>query len=114
MDSKKKLKMVHLAMLGVGLVMDAVQIGALALWIATGIWWPFAVGMALVVVAGMLATRMHHRNTAFLCAMCDKMFRPPFGQFTFSSHTPKARKLACPACGHTGYCVEVAAEHFTG
>lgn len=35
MDSRKKLRKTHLAMLVIGLIMDAIQIGALALWIKT-------------------------------------------------------------------------------
>lgn len=45
MKSKKKLKRTHITMIVMGLLMDAVEIGTLALWIIKGIWQPFAIGI---------------------------------------------------------------------
>lgn len=109
-ESKKTLKKTHMTMLAVGILMDIVQIAALILWIANGIWLPFAIGMPFVVLAGALLTRMYYRNTEYICAECGARFKPAFVKFMFSSHTPKTRKLTCPQCDHTGYCVEVGAE----
>lgn len=106
MRNKKGLRKVHGTMLGVGLIMDAIQIGAIALWIVKGIWLPFAIGMPFVILFGVLLTRMYYRNTTYICAECNATFRPPLGKFIFSAHTPKTRKLTCTKCGHTGYCVE--------
>ena len=110
MNSRKKLKKAHAAMLILGIFMDVIQIATLILWIAKGIWQPFAAGMPLVVLLGILMTWMYCRNTAYICAECNAQFQPALREFLFSSHTPKTRKLRCPKCGHTGYCVEVAAE----
>jgi DNA-directed RNA polymerase subunit RPC12/RpoP len=93
-------------MLGVGLAMDAIQIGAIASWIAKGIWLPFGIGMPFVILFGILLTRMYYKNTAYICAECNAAFRPALGKFLFSAHTPKTRKLTCKNCGHTGYCIE--------
>lgn len=110
MNSKKKLRKTHVTMLIVGLIMDAIQIGTVVLWVVKGIWQPFAIGMPFVILMGILITRMYYKNTEYICAECNVRFKPTFGKFLFSSHTPKTRKLKCPKCGHFGYCVEVASE----
>ncbi len=110
MKNKKGLRKVHGIMLGVGLVMSAIQIGTIALWIANGMWIPFAIGMPFVILLGVLVTRMYYRNTAYICAECNATFRPTLEKFIFSAHTPKTRKLPCGKCGHTGYCIEIYAK----
>ena len=111
MKNKNGLRKVHGAMLAVGIVMDAIQVGALALWIIKGIWLPFALGMIVVITLGVLTTRMYYKNTAYICAECNTQFRPPLKNFIFSAHTPKTRKLTCENCGHTGFCVETFAKN---
>lgn len=111
MKNKKGLRRVHGTMLGVGLVMDAIQIGAIALWIVKGVWLPFAIGMPFVILFGVLITRMYYKNTAYVCAECNITFRPKLKEIFFSAHTPKTRKLTCEKCGHKGYCVEVYAKN---
>lgn len=110
MKNKKGLRKVHGTMLVVGLIMDAIQIGAVTLWIIRGIWLPFAIGMPFVILFGILLTRMYYTNAAYICAECNATFHPTLGKFLFSAHTPKTRKLTCEKCGHTGYCVEVYAK----
>lgn len=110
MKNKKELRKVHSKMLGVGLVMSAIQISTIALWIVRGIWIPFAVGMPFVILFGVLITRMYYKNTAYICADCNATFRPKLRNFIFSAHTPKTRKLSCSKCGHTGYCIETYAK----
>lgn len=110
MDSKKKLKKTHATMLTLGVIMDIIQIGALILWIAKGIWQPFAIGMPLVTLLGILMTWIYCKDTDYICAECSEQFKPTLREFLFSKHTPKARRLKCPKCGHIGYCVEVFSE----
>jgi DNA-binding transcriptional MerR regulator/DNA-directed RNA polymerase subunit RPC12/RpoP len=107
MKNKKGLRKVHGTMLGIGLILDALQIAAVVLWITKGLWIPFAIGMPFVVLFAVLTVRMYHRNTAYICAECGATFRPVFSEFFFASHTPKTRKLTCAKCGHKGYCVEI-------
>ena len=110
MNNRKKLRKTHITMLIVGLIMDAVEIWTILLWIRKGIWWPFAVGMPLVIVAAAILIRMYYRNAAYICANCGAHFKPTVWKFIFSAHTPKTRKLTCPACKATGYCVEIGAD----
>ncbi len=107
MKSRKGLRRIHGTMLAVGLIMDALQLGAAALWIFRGVWLPFAAGMPIVIALGALMVRAYYKNTAYICAECGETFKPSLARFIFSAHTPKTRKLTCEKCGHTGYCVEV-------
>ncbi len=111
MNGKKMLRKTHATMLAVGIVMDIIQIGTLVLWIARGIWWPFAAAVPLVVLMGLLLIRMYYNDTMYICAECNARFRPALLKFLFSAHTPKTRKLKCPVCGHTGYCIETFSEN---
>jgi DNA-directed RNA polymerase subunit RPC12/RpoP len=108
MNSKKKLRKVHITMLLVGIVMDIAAVAALALWIIKGIWWPFCVAVPFVILAGILMTRMYYKNTEYICAHCNQQFKPKMKARFFAHHTPKAAKLTCPKCGHKGFCVETA------
>lgn len=110
MNGKKKLKKTHAIMLIVGIIMDIIEIGSIVLWIARGIWLPFAIGMPIVIVLGWLITGMYYRNAAYICPECHAKFRPAFGKFLFSKHTPKTRKLRCTECGYEGYCIETSAD----
>lgn len=110
MNSQKKLRKLHATLLIVGILMDIVEIGTVLLWILKGIWWPFAVGMPIVILLATLLVRMYYRNTLYICANCNAHFRPKMKEFFFARHTSKTRKLTCSSCGHKGYCVETAAE----
>lgn len=110
MNNKKKLKKTHATMFMIGLIMDTIEVGTLVFWIVKGIWQPFAIGMLFVILLGILTVGMYYKNTEYICAECNTKFKPALGKFLFSNHTPKTRKLKCPKCGHTGYCVEVASE----
>ena len=106
MENKKKLRKVRAVMLSVGIVMEIIEVATLILWIVKGIWWPFAAGMCLVILAGIWISAYYFKNVAYLCPQCHKVFKPTFKEAFFAWHTPNTRKLTCPHCGHKGYCVE--------
>lgn len=105
-NGKLKLKKTYAVMLITGIIMDVIQIALLVLWITTGNYIPFIIGMPIVIVIGILLLRMYYKNTAYICAECNKKFKPKLSEFIFSKHTPKTRKLTCTKCGHRGYCIE--------
>ena len=110
MENKKKLRKVRGFMIAVGLCMDVIEIATLVLWIVKGIWWPFAVGMCVVLALGICISAYYYKKVAYLCPKCHKVFQPTFRQVFFAPHTPTTRKLTCTQCGHRGYCVETYGE----
>ncbi|WOC31901.1 MULTISPECIES: MerR family transcriptional regulator [Caproicibacterium] len=113
MERKKVLKRTHATMVVVGLLMDIILISTVIPWITKGLWIPFAIGFPMVLLLGIILTRIYYTNTEYICAECNTKFRPTITKFIFSSHTPKTRKLTCPHCGYTGYCVEIGTEKKT-
>ena len=106
MENKKKLFKFRAVMISFAVLAEIIEIGTLVLWIAKGIWWPFAVGMPIVLLLCWWLTLYYYKQVAYICPACHKVFKPKFWSFFFSFHTPNTRKLTCPACGHKGYCVE--------
>ena len=113
MDSKKKLRNVHLTMVLVGIVMDVVWIVPLVFAIMTGVWWPFALGLGAAIVAGVFISRYYILHTAYVCPEDHTIFRAPLMQNLLAPHTPSMRKLTCPTCGKKLYCLEIYAPNTT-
>ncbi len=106
MERKKQLRRLRIRMLALGLVMDAIEVSTLMLWILRGIWWPFALGMAVVVALGVYISVIYFGSTVYICPECHDIFRPKLREALFARHTPCTRKLTCPGCGYQGFCVE--------
>lgn len=106
MEGKKKLNAVHRNIILPAIPLGILQWGSILLWILKGVWWPFAVWVALIIPYGIWATRYYFRNTAYICPQCHEVFRPAFREMFFAKHTSKTRKLICTKCGHCGFCVE--------
>lgn len=106
MENKTKLRKVRAVMLSVGIVMDIVEIATLIYWIVKGVWWPFAAGMCLVILAGIWISAYYFNHVAYICPQCHQVFKPTFQEAFFARHTPNTRKLTCRGCGHKGFCVE--------
>lgn len=106
MKGKTKQRATYVAMCIVGAAVDAIIITTAVLWGIKGWWLPFAVGLpcALALIAAIVAVA--YRNLAYVCCECGKKFRPKFGEFLFSKHTPKTRKLTCPHCGTKNFHTE--------
>lgn len=110
MKNKKELTKMRWKMIGLGSIMDVIEIGTIILWIKTGIWWPFAVGMCIVVAIGVFISRYYYKSVNYICPQCHTVFKPKFGQMFWANHTPNTRKLTCTCCGHKGFCVETYAQ----
>lgn len=106
MKGKTKQRATYVAMGIVGAAAYAIIITTAVLWGIKGWWLPFAVGLpcGLALIAAAIAVA--YRNLAYVCCECGKKFRPKFGEFLFSKHTPKTRKLTCPHCGIKNYHTE--------
>lgn len=110
MQNRKKLWKIRRNLLLVGIPLDVIEIGTLILGIKRGIWWPFAIGMCIVLAGGIWISRYYFRNVAYICPECHEVFKPGFREAFFASHTPRTRRLTCPKCGRKGFCVETCAE----
>ena len=106
MENKKKLRKVRITMLAVGIPTEIIEIGTLILGITKGIWWPFAIGVAITIAAGIWISAYYFGKVSYICPKCHSVFRPSFKEAFFANHTPTTRKLTCPHCTHKGFCVE--------
>ena len=113
MKNKKKLTKVRGTMIGVGILMDAIEVATLMLWITKGIWLPFAIGMTIVVAMGIWISLYYFKNVEYICPECHNVFQPSLKEAFFANHTPRTRKLRCPKCNHKGFCVETYHEEAT-
>ena len=110
MTNKRQLKGLHRTMLVTGIPLGILQWAGIILWITRGIWWLFLVWAVVAVPYGIWISRWYFRKVAYLCPQCHTVFKPAFKEAFWARHTPAARTLTCPSCGHHGFCVEVAAE----
>ncbi len=106
MERKKQLSKLRIHMLILGFLMDAIEVSTLMLWILKGIWWPFALGMVVVIGLGVYISMLYFSHTVYICPECHNIFRPKLRDAFFACHTPCTRKLTCTHCGHHGFCVE--------
>ncbi len=106
MKGKKKQRATYAALLAAGLIVDAAIATTAVLWGVYGWWIPFAVALPCAAALAAGATVFAYRNLAYVCTDCGKKFRPRFGKFIFSAHTPKTRKLVCPHCGANNFHTE--------
>lgn len=108
MKSEKKLANLRRVLIAVGILMDIIQIATAVLWWKNGIFWPFVLGMAVVIGLGLWVTRFYFGRVSYICPSCHGVFQTKFRYAFTLYHTPKTRRLPCPHCGRKGYCVEVA------
>ena len=108
MKNKKELRRIHLTLLGVAIPLGILQWSSIILWITKGIWWLFVVWAIAAIPYAVFASRWYFRRVAYICPQCHEVFKPTFKEAFWANHTPATRKLTCPACGHHGFCVEVA------
>lgn len=106
MEQRKKLRKVRAIILGVGIPLEGIELATLILGFATGIWWPFLLGLCAVAAGAAWCLVYYHKNVDYICPQCHTVFRPTFKEMFQANHTPNTRKLTCTNCGHHGFCVE--------
>lgn len=110
MKQKNKLSKMRWTTILTGIPVTALQWTAIVLWITHGFWWLFVAWAAIAIPWGILVSIWYFKSVAYICPQCHEVFKPRFKEAFFAYHTPKMRRLTCPACGHRGLCVEVYAE----
>lgn len=106
MENKLKMRKLHAMLLLTGIPLELAEWGAIAIWIAKGIWWPFATVMLLMVVYSVWVTCYYFKRVEYICPQCHAIFRPKMKEAFWARHTPTLRKVTCTCCGHKGFCVE--------
>lgn len=110
MENKKKMKQLHAILLITGIPFNIIQWISIVLWIAAGIWWPFALYVLVVIPYAVWITKFYFRRVAYICPQCHEVFKPDFKEALWAGHTPTVRKLTCTCCGYKGFCVETYGE----
>lgn len=110
MENREALKRVRVALLAVAIPVSILQWVSIILWIVNGIWWLFGVWAVVALPLSVGMARHYFCRVRYICPQCHAVFEPRFKEAFFARHTPRTRKLTCPACGHRGFCVEVCAE----
>ena len=108
--NKEELKKARMTMLLPGIPVTILQLSSIILWITKGIWWLFLVWVLVAIPYGIWVSRWYLKKVAYVCPQCHTVFKPSFKEAFWASHTPAARKLTCPSCGHHGFCVEIMAK----
>lgn len=106
MENKNKLRKVHMYMLAIGLIIDAIEVGTLVYGFMTGKWMPFIIGLPIMIGLAIYISRYYFMNTAYICPNCHEVFSPKFREAFFAYHTPKTRRLVCPHCNEKHDCIE--------
>ncbi|MHC5249406.1 MerR family transcriptional regulator [Enterococcus sp. LJL90] len=106
MENAKKLKETHTVMIVAGLIAGLIEFSTLAIGIAKGEWAPFFIGFFFAILIGIWTTWYYTKTINYICPNCNTIFKPSLYSFIFAKHTFKTRRLKCPKCQHTSYCVE--------
>lgn len=106
MENKKKLKKLYTTLILSAIPLGLLEWGTIALWIATGIWVPFAIYTAIAIPYAIWVTKYYFKRVAYICPNCHEIFVPNFKEAFWANHTPRTRKLTCPKCNVKSFCVE--------
>lgn len=107
MKNKDNIKKVRKNMLIYAIIGGIVEIVTLALWIAKGLWLPFAISYVIVAAVGIFwLLPYYYKKVSYICPACHEVFKPKFWEMVWAGHTSKTRKLTCPHCNQKKWCVE--------
>jgi len=107
MKQKNKLTKMRWTMVLTGIPVSILQWTSIVLWITSGLWWLFVLWVLIAVPWGIYVSLHYFGHVAYICPECHEVFKPRLKETFFAYHTPRMRRLRCPACGHKGLCIEV-------
>ena len=110
MQKRSGMKKFYVTISIVGIVLGVIEWSTAILWITTGMWQPFAAGMPVVIAATAFFVAFYYRKMRYICPECQTTFKAKFGDFIFSAHTLRTRRLTCPHCGKKSFCIETLRE----
>jgi len=106
MKTKNELKKMRTVMLVSAIPVGILELTGIILWIASGIWWFFALYLAVGIPYAVWISLYYFKRVDYICPACNHVFHPRFKEVFWANHTPKTRKLRCPHCHRKGFCVE--------
>ena len=108
MSNKNKTKRAEALrrIIAAGIVIDIVEVAAIAYGIIARNWMPLACAIPLIAVAIIPMVREYHQAVRYVCPHCETVFQPEMKEFFFANHTPKTRKVTCPNCHTKSWCAE--------
>lgn len=68
---------------------------------------PFISTVPITFSYALILTFFYKNNVSYLCPNCQNVLNPNTFDFIRAQHTPNTRKLKCPKCHETHFCVEV-------
>lgn len=103
-----QMRQVRRNMLVAGVAIGGYQLSALVRAFTHKDWkiWARTIPFRMLCAAGL--TAYYYQNVSYVCPNCQTVFKPKLSQMIVANHTFKTRKLTCPNCGKTHYCIEVA------
>ncbi len=107
MKTKDKMRKVRINMAIYAIIGGIAEIATIALWIAKGLWIPFAIAYTIIFAVGIFwLVPYYYKKVSYICPSCHEVFKPKFKEMFWANHTPKTRKLTCPHCSEKKWCVE--------
>lgn len=76
MKNKKQLKLFRIILLLSGIPFIVIQCISIVLWIATGIRWPFAFYILMMIPYAILISVFYFKRVAYICPKCHEIFVP--------------------------------------
>ncbi len=109
-NNRKRLRGVHIVIVALGVVVDLIELFMLFMWIRSGTWLYFAIGLPIVIAMTFFAMWFYYRSVQYICPCCHSVFKPKFWEFFFANHNIRARKVTCTCCNKRSFCVETAGQ----
>ena len=69
-------------------------------------WWTILVSAILFAILFILTCVIYFPNAEFICAKCNKQFKPTVSTSLLAIHTPTRRYLRCPYCNQKSWAKE--------
>ncbi|MCM1157585.1 MAG: MerR family transcriptional regulator [Bacteroidales bacterium] len=107
MEEKEKLRKVYKKMLVIAVPLEAAEIVTFVIGILRGIWIPFFMALAVLIICTVFLVDYWYKQTEYICPECHARFQPKKTEVVLGNHTPKMRKLTCPDCKRKIWCLEV-------
>ncbi len=107
MEEKENRKKMYKKMLIIAIPLEIIEIVTFVIGILKGIWIPFFLTMAVLIVCTIFMFGYWYKRIEYICPECHTRFQPKKLEAFFGNHTPKMRKLTCPICKRKRWSLEV-------